>query len=1347
MSCLLLSFLVLTASADENSGGGKDELNNKAVPQNKSLVPALKEGEYQYVEQMREVAGDGKDGSVTAIGKAAYKLTKNKVYESIYAITTALHNEFQTSYDGKGFGLGQEKLVESLIKEAKKMIASQSKHRLTGNESKPEIEKLEAELDYQKNRLTELVDVMLVLAIEQHTDLQYFKETYKDLNKLKSLVNELKIPFPKVAGNVLDMIQRESDALRPYVTDNFILEAQAKLESMNYQDVGLSKAREREAIFRNRLERNVIEQPEAIEEILNIERIKYLYAERINPEILVLMGLPGTGKDTIAEAWVKAMHPADKNALENHMYRVQVLRNKADSWSELGSATGYKGSGEFPKFLEFLINHSGGRYRKVAVATKDGEEKWKIEQNPNWEGKNLPGKKGPQDAVVFLNEFHDWSYMMKNEFAKEFLEKGIVTVNNPNGGVKKLFVPINIVVASNDGIDLIADRHLDGRPRGRAQAYKQLFANWFGVHKDRRLLKSTFMRTPEGSGTGEDRKGTSEEVASRLYNFILLRPLSPEGLVKIADIHLNSLKEKLATINERVGKINLSWTKKVSKYIQEYLFDAEENARPIKEKVKSLVEKTIVEAIFRGDITEGGKEVDLEISINENKNGTADLELEVKQDGKSRKFRDKIKRTEEIKFVDPLSPEKIQETLDLEKRINERVFGVSHIAKQLAKNILNSKIRNNGNELRNKDLEFKAMKYAFMGLSSTGKTELTKVLGEEIFGRKVGVWNVDMNSMQSQHDWEKTFGFDFENANQRSEFQKEYDRNGGKLIIVLDELANVRDKNLLKMLYPYFDEREVAERSMKNVIFLVTGNAGEEWYQGIPKDQPEIIRHFSMLEIYKKAIAQTGKNESLLLNYFPEALLKRISMDNVFFFPPFNFENIRRMVKLKLNKLFETVYSPKKETHWWNVYFKDRETVERTLTIIEKEGFTLDGQGRSVEKFIEERFASELNEFLIKNQVPIGQKVELSLNHDLIKTNLEDRVNEAGVHKKGLYLDVKTGNGVNGTIFIKGKAYKKYAGQSDVSQMMVAYHEAGHELVRKVYMSDISVSEGISVVPGVTHNGMRWIVYLGIAKSEDVRRMDFTEDAMLMRIAVLYGGFMAEMLASKGNRHNEGKSNDIDMASNIIKRSILEWGLSEAWGVESMGRGTNVNEYLAAQTEERRQLFQSEFRRMEAKAKRFAKEAILANWSTFVDLGFTLGEKGDMSKEDVAKVYERNSDFRTHAEAADKEEYISRALKIRKGHYTRTEEGEVVFGRQYLKRGIASITSYIGNKFSDTYEVRDAELIHESLMPEKPMRIEDLLEERMEEARQKVSADDIRTEPVGKKSKKNVKNACSKAFQ
>ena len=77
------------------------------------------------------------------------------------------------------------------------------------------------------------------------------------------------------------------------------------------------------------------------------------------------------------------------------------------------------------------------------------------------------------------------------------------------------------------------------------------------------------------------------------------------------------------------------------------------------------------------------------------------------------------------------------------------------------------------------------------------------------------------------------------------------------MLFVFDEISNA-PLDVLKALYDIFREPVVTtfsdgkDRIMSNVTMVLTGNVGEEVYEGLPKDLPDWQRMKAMQNIYQR---------------------------------------------------------------------------------------------------------------------------------------------------------------------------------------------------------------------------------------------------------------------------------------------------------------------------------------------------------------------------------------------------------------------------------------------------------------------------------------------------------------
>jgi cell division protease FtsH len=101
-----------------------------------------------------------------------------------------------------------------------------------------------------------------------------------------------------------------------------------------------------------------------------------------------------------------------------------------------------------------------------------------------------------------------------------------------------------------------------------------------------------------------------------------------------------------------------------------------------------------------------------------------------------------------------------------------------------------------------------------------------------------------------------------------------------------------------------------------------------------------------------------------------------------------------------------------------------------------------------------------------------------------------------------------------------------------------AYHEAGHALIGKLLPKTDPVHK-VTIIP----RGRA----LGVTMQLPVEdRYSYNRDYLMNNIAVLFGGRIAEELFM--NQMTTGASNDFKRATEMARRMVTEWGMSEALG-------------------------------------------------------------------------------------------------------------------------------------------------------------------------------------------------------
>lgn len=129
----------------------------------------------------------------------------------------------------------------------------------------------------------------------------------------------------------------------------------------------------------------------------------------------------------------------------------------------------------------------------------------------------------------------------------------------------------------------------------------------------------------------------------------------------------------------------------------------------------------------------------------------------------------------------------------------------------------------------------------------------------------------------------------------------------------------------------------------------------------------------------------------------------------------------------------------------------------------------------------------------------------------------------------------------------------------------VAYHEAGHYIVHRVLRRRNGNTELVSIIPADDYLGVNIL---------DLRDRNYinTRQDMINEIAELLAGEKAMVL--KGYNENSGKANDLEEASKIARKMILEFGMlstkSDLLGeYSSYSEGGRINiEYLSNKQKE-----------------------------------------------------------------------------------------------------------------------------------------------------------------------------------
>ncbi len=115
---------------------------------------------------------------------------------------------------------------------------------------------------------------------------------------------------------------------------------------------------------------------------------------------------------------------------------------------------------------------------------------------------------------------------------------------------------------------------------------------------------------------------------------------------------------------------------------------------------------------------------------------------------------------------------------------------------------------------------------------------------------------------------------------------------------------------------------------------------------------------------------------------------------------------------------------------------------------------------------------------------------------------------------------------------------------SEKEKKVTAYHEAGHTLVAKMLPGSDPIHK-VTIIP----RGMA----MGLTQQLPIdEKHNYDREYLLNEVAILLGGRTAEEIIF--NQMTTGASNDIERATDIARKMICEWGMSEKLGPITFGK-------------------------------------------------------------------------------------------------------------------------------------------------------------------------------------------------
>lgn len=189
---------------------------------------------------------------------------------------------------------------------------------------------------------------------------------------------------------------------------------------------------------------------------------------------------------------------------------------------------------------------------------------------------------------------------------------------------------------------------------------------------------------------------------------------------------------------------------------------------------------------------------------------------------------------------------------------------------------------------------------------------------------------------------------------------------------------------------------------------------------------------------------------------------------------------------------------------------------------------------------------------------------------------------------------------------------------SDKEKKITAYHETGHAIVGHV-LEDCDPIRKITIISRGMSLGSTWFV-----PEEDIHL--YSKQKFEHEIASLLGGFAAEEMIF--GQVTTGPSNDLERASNIARRMVTEFGMSEKLGPLVFGE-KNHEIFLGRDfghtknySEERAAEIDVEVNGIVQKAHKLAQDLLKKHKKQLEDVAKTLIDKETLNREEFIALFE-----------------------------------------------------------------------------------------------------------------------------
>lgn len=310
--------------------------------------------------------------------------------------------------------------------------------------------------------------------------------------------------------------------------------------------------------------------------------------------------------------------------------------------------------------------------------------------------------------------------------------------------------------------------------------------------------------------------------------------------------------------------------------------------------------------------------------------------------------------------VSNLTTEEKKRFLDLSKRIKRRIIGQDEAVFEISKAIKRARV-GIGNPNRPMG------SFIFLGPTGVGKSELAKVIAEEILGSEKALVKIDMSEFMERHNLSRLLGapagyVGYEEGGKLTEIV----RKNPYSVILLDEIEKAHPE-VFNILLQVMEDGELTDAKgrkvdFKNTIIIMTSNLGTD---ALTKQATIGFNKSSNLqEQYKKL--ESNVLEAVEKHFKPEFVNR---LDKIIVFKPLDKSAIRKIVDIQIRDLKYRL----ERNNYKLVVSKE------ALQWIAENGFDPKFGARPIRKVISESIEAPLSDLILSDDLNKDDLIKVDL--------------------------------------------------------------------------------------------------------------------------------------------------------------------------------------------------------------------------------------------------------------------------------------------------------------------------------------------------------------------------------